>query len=351
MYNDGVETGRFLRAMRGEAHGQRPIWLLRQAGRYMAEYRQVRAEAGDFMTMVKSPHLVAEITAQPIRRFGFDAAIIFSDILVIPDAMDLDLKFVEGKGPRIGRPLQSEDAVARLPAADAEQFAYVFDACAATRAALDATAGGDVPLIGFCGAPWTVACYMVDGGGGDFITTRAMLRSRPDLLHAILRRCADAAAELLVGQARAGCAALMIFDSWGGLLPAEDYEVFSLAYIRRIIARVAAEVSAPIIVYARGCGMSLSDIARCGCAAVGVDSSVSLATARRLTCDAVALQGNMDWAVLLSDAETVQREAARVLRSYGGGGGHIFNLGAGINKNTPVECVSALVEAVKNWRP
>ena len=335
-----------LRSLARRAVLRRPVWLMRQAGRYLPEYRALRKDAGGFLQMVKTPDLAAEITCQPIRRFNFDAAIIFSDILTIPDAMQLDLQFVEGEGPRINRPLQSEVAVAKLPPLSAEDFAYVFAACAAARKQLPA----DVPLIGFCGAPWTVACYMVDGRGGDFCTTRAMQRAHPKLLHRILSAEAEAAVILLIGQIQAGCSAVMIFDSWGGLLADDDYEAFSLQYIRQIIRRTkdACGENTPIIVYARACGLVLPQLAGCGAAAVGVDSQVSLATARRAVQDQVALQGNLDYAVLqAADPQTVYAETQRVLQSYGSGGGHIFNLGSGVNKTTPIENVSALVEAVR----
>lgn len=334
-----------MRALRREAAPRRPLWLMRQAGRYLPEYRQTRAAAGSFLNLVKTPSAASEVTLQPIERFGFDAAIIFSDILIVPDAMNLGLHFIEGEGPKLSAPLTGEEAIAKMPCPPMESYTYLYDAIALTRRHLPA----EVPLIGFAGAPFTLACYMVDGSGGAFWRARAMYRQTPVLFHRILENVADAVAQLLIGQLQAGCQAAMIFDSWGGLLADEEYDEFSLHYIRAIIERIRDASSAPIIVFARQCGLSLPDIAESGCTAVGIDWQTSLSTARILTGGNMPLQGNMDPAVLLTDPETIAREARRILSDYGQDPGHIFNLGHGIDKTTPPDNVTALVEAVRGY--
>ena len=333
----------FMRALRRQPTPRRPLWLMRQAGRYLPEYQRTRKAAGGFLTMMKTPAAACEVTLQPIQRFGFDAAIIFSDILTIPDALGLGLYFEEGKGPRFTAPLTDESDIRTLSPLPPEALRYVFDACATTRLALPA----NVPLIGFCGAPFTLACYMVDGGGGEFWQARRMRQTRPDLFHHILNITADAVATSLIEQVGAGCQAVMLFDSWGGILADDDYEEFSLQYIRRAIAAVTAATGAPVIVFGRRCHLSLAAIAASGCAGIGVDWNISLSTARRLAGDGVALQGNMDPAVLLTDPQTVAAAAAKTLNDYGNTPGHIFNLGHGVDKRTPPENVAALVAAVR----
>ena len=334
-----------MRTLRCEPTPRRPLWLMRQAGRYLPEYLQVRAAAGDFLTLVKTPAAASEVTLQPIERFGLDAAIIFSDILIVPDAMDLGLGFVTGEGPKLAKPLTA-DIVKTLSAPAADHYRYLYDAIALTRRDLPAT----VPLIGFAGAPFTLACYMIDGSGGAFWRTRAMYRADPALFHQILSITADAVATLLIGQLAAGCQTVMLFDSWGGLLADDQYETFSLQYIRRIIRQIKEKSDAPIIVFGRQCALSLAAIANSDAAAVGVDWQTSIASARKLTDGKVALQGNMDPAVLLTDTATITAEAQRILTNYGTSPGHIFNLGHGIDKNTPPENVAALVAAVKEHK-
>ncbi len=342
---DNWEDTLFFRALRGRAAVRRPVWLMRQAGRYLPEYRALRAETGGFLPMMKTPEIACEITLQPVRRFGFDAAIIFSDILSVPDAMGLGLHFVENEGPRFSAPLSSESAVRKLRTPPPDSLSYAADACALARRCLPP----DVPLIGFCGAPWTLACYMIDGGGGgDFWETRKMRHTRPDLLHHILETTTAGCIGLLRMQLAAGAQAAMIFDSWGGLAAGGDYEVFSLAYIRRIVAALAPS---PVIVFARNCGFHLPKIAATGCAAVGVDWQIPLAAARRMAAGRTAIQGNLDPAALLSDTETAVRATRAVLEDFGDAPGHIFNLGHGVNKNTPPENVAALVETVQKWQP
>lgn len=344
--NTPLQNSLLLRALRRQSVPRRPLWLMRQAGRYLPEYRATRAAAGDFLTLVKTPSAASEVTLQPIERFGFDAAIIFSDILIVPDAMRVGLHFVEGEGPKIASPVRDETAVNALTAPEAGQYDYLYDAISLTRRHLPA----DTPLIGFAGAPFTLACYMIDGSGGAFWQARALYRRRPDIFHQLLTKLADAVAVLLAGQLAAGCQTVMIFDSWGGLLADDQYEEFSLRYIRQIITQVHTIHKAPVIVFGRQCALSLAAIAGSGAAGAGVDWQTALPTARRLTEDKVALQGNMDPAVLLTDADTVAAEAKRILASFGDAPGHIFNLGHGIDKSTPPENVAALVETVKGYQ-
>ena len=339
-----LQNALLMRALRREATPRRPVWLMRQAGRYLPEYRQTREKAGSFLALAKTPELACEVTLQPLRRFALDAAIIFSDILTVADALQLGLHFVDGEGPRLSAPLQNEAAFARLPKR-ADSLQYVFDACALTRREMPA----QTPLIGFVGAPFTLACYMIDGRGGAFWQTRRMLRERPDLLHTALAAAANTAAELLLGQILAGCNVGMVFDSWGGLLADDEYEEFSLQYIRQIVRRVkAGAAGAPVIVFGRQCALSLPAIASCGCDAAGVDWQTALPTAQKLSGGKVALQGNLDPAALLADEATARAATEKTLRSFGDAPGHIFNLGHGVDKNTPPQNVAALVEAVHN---
>ena len=340
------DTPLLLRALAMQPTSRRPLWLMRQAGRYLPEYRKVRERSGGFLAMAQSPETACEITLQPVARFALDAAIIFSDILTIPEAMGLGLHFVDGEGPKLAKPLADENAVNNLREMQSDDLEYVYAACRLANKALPS----QTPLIGFCGSPWTLACYMIDGGGGGFWRARAMRHSRPDLMRKVLSANARAAAKLLSGQLNAGCRAAMIFDSWGGLLgDADDYETFSLKYIRDIINEVKKEHNAPIIVFARQCGSHLAQIANSGCDAAGIDWQTPMSQAQKLTGGKIALQGNMDPSVLLSDKKSVRREAARILADYGDTPGHIFNLGHGVDKNTPPENVAALAEAVREY--
>lgn len=339
-----LQDSLLMRTLRREATPRRPLWLMRQAGRYLPEYRAARAAAGSFLSMVHTPSAASEVTLQPIERYGFDAAIIFSDILIVPEAMQLGLHFVEGEGPKLSAPIAHEAAVDALAVPPPESYRYLYDAIAATRRHLPP----HTPLIGFAGAPFTLACYMVDGSGGAFWRTRALYRQQPQVFAKLLDKTAQAVALLLKGQLDAGCQVAMLFDSWGGLLADTQYEEFSLRAIRAVIREVhAAHPQVPVIVFGRQCGLSLQAIAECGCAAAGVDWQTGLATARRLSGGKVALQGNMDPAVLLTDAETIGREVQRILADYGDAPGHIFNLGHGVDKSTPPENVAALVAAVR----
>ncbi len=342
-----LENDTLIRALLRQPTPYTPVWLMRQAGRYLPEYNATRARAGDFLTLCKTPSLAAEVTLQPLARFPLDAAILFSDILTIPDAMGLGLRFGEGEGPRFERPVRDERAIARLPVPDPHgELRYVVDAVAEIRRAL----AGRVPLIGFAGSPFTLACYMIEGGGSaDFRTVKTMLYQRPDLLHRILDVNARAVAAYLNAQIEAGAQAVMVFDTWGGALAHAAYLEFSLAYIARVVAALLREHDGervPNIVFTKGGGPWLEAIAGCGCDAVGVDWTVSLADARRRIGHRVALQGNLDPLVLLSDAASVRREAERTVADFGPGGGHVFNLGHGIVPATPPELVAVLVEAV-----
>ena len=334
----------FLRACRREATDYTPLWLMRQAGRYLAEYRATRARAGSFMGLATNPDFATEVTLQPLDRYALDAAILFSDILTVPDAMGLGLSFAEGEGPRFARPIRDEAAVAALAVPDMERLRYVFDAVTSIRKALD----GRVPLIGFSGSPWTLACYMVEGSGSDdYRLVKSMLYARPDLLHRILDINAQAVAAYLNAQIAAGAQAVMVFDSWGGVLADGAFQTFSLAYTRRVVEQL--DRSVPAIVFTKGGGPWLEAIAGCGADVVGLDWTCGLADARRRTGNKVALQGNLDPMVLFGGEAAVRAEARRVLDDFGDGPGHVFNLGHGISQHTPPDAVSALVDEVHTY--
>ena len=342
----------FLRACLSQPTAYTPVWLMRQAGRYLPEYRATRARAGSFMGLATSPDFATEVTLQPLERFPLDAAILFSDILTVPDAMGLGLSFAEGEGPRFANPLRDEAAVARLQVPDMARLRYVFDAVASIRRAL----AGKVPLIGFAGSPWTLACYMVEGAGSDdYRLVKTMLYDRPDLLHRILAINAEAVALYLNAQIDAGAQAVMIFDSWGGVLADGAFQAFSLAYTQRVLARLKRDADGrrvPHIVFTKGGGPWLEAIAATGADVVGVDWTVNLAAARQRVGAGVALQGNLDPAALFAGADAIRREVAGVLAGFGtaadegGRNGHIFNLGHGISQHAPPESVAVLVDAV-----
>lgn len=352
----------FLRACLRQPTDHTPIWLMRQAGRYLPEYMATRTRAGSFMGLATSPDYATEVTLQPLDRWPLDAAILFSDILTVPDAMGLGLSFAAGEGPRFAHPVRDEAAVAALRVPDMDSLRYVFDAVASIRRALVTTdAGGQrvarVPLIGFSGSPWTLACYMVEGGGSDdYRLVKTMLYARPDLMHRMLGVVADAVAAYLNAQIDAGAQAAMIFDSWGGVLADGVFQRFSLAYTRRVVQALQREREGrrvPVIVFTKGGGLWLDEIAGCGADVVGLDWTMDLGRARAAVGGRVALQGNLDPAVLFAPPEAVAREAQAVLdrfgppqRADGGWDGHVFNLGHGIQQLTPPEHVSALVEAV-----
>ncbi len=336
-----LQNDTFLRACRREPTEHTPVWLMRQAGRYLPEYVATRAKAGSFMGLATNVDYATEVTLQPLERYPLDAAILFSDILTVPDAMGLGLSFAQGEGPRFASPVRDEAAVAALAVPDMAKLRYVFDAVTSIRHVLK----GRVPLIGFSGSPWTLACYMVEGAGSDdYRLVKSMLYSRPDLMHRILAINADAVALYLNAQIEAGAQAVMVFDSWGGVLADGAFRAFSLAYTRRVLA--ALDRSVPAIVFTKGGGPWLEDIAASGADVVGLDWTINLRRARERVQMRVALQGNLDPMVLFGGEATVRAEARRVLDDFGAGPGHIFNLGHGINQHTPPEAVAVLVDEV-----
>jgi len=342
-----LKNDTFLRALLRQPTEYTPLWMMRQAGRYLPEYNQTRARAGDFMALCKSPDLATEVTLQPLARFPLDAAILFSDILTIPDAMGLGLYFSAGEGPKFERPLREEWEIRSLEVPDPDvHLRYVMDAVSQIRRALD----GQVPLIGFAGSPFTLACYMVEGGSSsDFMQVKTMLYKRPELLHHILDVNAQSVTSYLNAQIEAGAQAVMIFDSWGGALSHAAYQEFSLRYMEQIVSGLKREhdgAKVPCIVFTKGGGLWLESIAAIGADAVGLDWTIDIGEARRRVGDKVALQGNLDPNVLFASPEVIRAEAGKVLASYGQGSGHVFNLGHGISQYTPPENAAALVEAV-----
>jgi len=344
----GPANDRFLRALRREPVDRTPVWIMRQAGRYLPEYRATRQRAGDFLTLCKTPDLACEVTLQPLARFPLDAAILFSDILTIPDAMGLGLSIDEGLGPRLATPVRSAEQVTRLGVPDPEvELRYVVDAVRLIKREL----AGRVPLIGFAGSPWTLATYMIEGGGGDrdFKRSKGWVYGQPADLHALLGKVTEAVILYLKAQRAAGVDALMVFDTWGGALAADAYREFSLAYMARIVEALGDEV--PTILFTKGGGAWLEAIAETGCSAVGCDWTVSLADARRRIGGRCALQGNLDPAVLRAPVPVIEREVAATLASFGAGPGHVFNLGHGITPDINPDHVAALVAAVHRGLP
>ena len=342
-----LKNDTFLRALLKQPVEYTPVWLMRQAGRYLAEYNETRARAGDFLSLCKNPGFATEVTLQPLARFPLDAAILFSDILTIPDAMGLGLYFSQGEGPMFERPLREEKEIRALKVPDPDQeLRYVMDAVAEIRKALD----NRVPLIGFSGSPFTLACYMVEGRGGtEFREIKTMLYQRPELLHHILDVNAKAVTAYLNAQIESGAQTVMIFDTWGGALSHAAYKEFSLRYIQQIVAGLKREqdgMRIPSIVFTKGGGLWLEAIADIGCDAVGLDWTIDIGDARRRVGDKVALQGNLDPSVLFASPEVITAEVEKILASYGNGSGHVFNLGHGISQFTPPENAAALVEAV-----
>ena len=351
----------FLKACLGLATAHTPVWLMRQAGRYLPEYCATRAKAGSFMGLATNRDFATEVTLQPLARYPLDAAILFSDILTVPDAMGLGLSFAQGEGPRFARPVRDEAAVKALAVPDMHKLQYVFDAVSSIRKALTVDGKGRVPLIGFSGSPWTLACYMVEGAGSDdYRQVKTMLYARPDLMHHMLAINADAVAQYLNAQIDAGAQAVMVFDSWGGVLADGAFQAFSLAYTRRVLEQLkrtdAQGHVVPRIVFTKGGGLWLEQMKSLPCEVLGLDWTVNLAQARALLChgeDAKALQGNIDPNVLFAPPAAVEAEVAKVLAAFGAphigtgpGPAHIFNLGHGISQYTPPEHVAALVSAV-----
>ncbi|MQY51792.1 uroporphyrinogen decarboxylase [Rhodocyclus tenuis] len=341
----------FLRALLKEPTDHTPLWLMRQAGRYLPEYCETRKRAGSFLNLCKSPSLACEVTLQPLARYDLDAAILFSDILTVPDAMGLGLYFAEGEGPKFERPLREEWAIRDLAVPDPyTHLKYVMDGVSEIRRALN----NSVPLIGFSGSPYTLSCYMVEGGSSDdYRNVKTMIYDRPDLMHHILSVTADSVTAYLNAQIESGAQAVMIFDSWGGGLSAAAYQEFSLQYMQRIVDGLIKEKDGqriPSIVFTKGGGLWLESIAAIGCDAVGLDWTIDIGEARRRVGDKVALQGNLDPNVLFASPDKIVAEAKKVLDSYGPSNtGHVFNLGHGISQFTPPEHVTALVKTVHEY--
>ncbi|MGD2073295.1 MAG: uroporphyrinogen decarboxylase [Gammaproteobacteria bacterium] len=342
-----LKNDRLIRALLRQPVDFTPVWMMRQAGRYLPEYRETRRKAGSFMQLCTSPELACEVTLQPLERFPLDAAILFSDILTIPDAMGLGLYFAEGEGPRFRRPVRTEEQIRALGVPDPEQeLGYVMGAVRMIRRELD----GRVPLIGFSGSPWTLATYMVEGGSSkDFRTIKAMLYERPDLLDRLLDTVAEAATLYLNAQIRAGAQAVMIFDTWGGALTPSDYCHFSLLPMERIIRSLEREhegARVPVILFTKNGGQWLEAMTDTGADALGLDWTTDLGDARRRVGDQVALQGNLDPSVLYASPQHIREQVAKVLASFGSGNGHVFNLGHGIHPGIKPEHAGAMVEAV-----
>ena len=342
-----MQNNLLLRVLRGEPVPRTPVWMMRQAGRYLPEYRATREQAGDFMTMCQTPELACEVTLQPLERFRLDAAILFSDILTIPDAMGLGLNFIPGEGPTFNHPIESAADVAALGIPDMErELGYVMDAVRLIHHELD----GRVPLIGFSGSPWTLATYMIEGEASrDFACAKAMLYQEPRTLHALLDKLARAVTAYLLAQIEAGAQAVMLFDSWGGSLAWQAYRENSLAYMQRIITGIGGK--APVILFTKGGGNWLDMMKDSGAAAIGLDWTTPLAQARRILGENIALQGNLDPAILRAEPPTIENEVRRVLADYGHGHRHIFNLGHGITPDIPPEHAAAMIEAVHKYSP
>lgn len=345
--NFKVKNDTFLRALLRQPTEYTPLWMMRQAGRYLPEYRATRRTAGSFLGLCKNPDFATEVTLQPLDRFPLDAAILFSDILTVPDAMGLGLYFAEGEGPKFERPIVTEADVKALHVPDiGTDLKYVTDAVSQIRKALD----GRVPLIGFSGSPWTLACYMVEGGGSDdYAKVKTMMYKNPKMMHSILEVTAQTVTAYLNAQIEAGAQAVMIFDSWGGALSHSAFHEFSLAYTQRIVDGLIKEkdgVRIPSIVFTKGGGLWIESIAAIGCDAVGLDWTMDIGIARQKVGNKVALQGNLDPTVLFATPDVIYAEVEKVLSSYGFGSGHVFNLGHGISQHTDPENAAALVQAV-----
>jgi len=347
-----LKNDRFLRALMRQPVDRTPVWMMRQAGRYLPEYRATRAKAGDFLSLCKNTPLACEVTLQPLERYPLDAAILFSDILTIPDALGLGLYFETGEGPKFRNVIRSEADVAALPKMNAEtDLDYVMNAVSTIRRELN----GRVPLIGFSGSPWTLATYMIEGGSSKtFSEAKKLMYGQPEVMHRLLDHLADSVIDYLNGQIKAGAQAVQIFDTWGGVLSHWAYEEFSLRYMRKIVAGLTRESEGrhvPVILFTKNGGQWLESIADSGCDAVGLDWTTDIANARARVGDKVALQGNMDPAMLYAPKERIREEVAYILERYGSGPGHIFNLGHGITPDVDPEHAGAFIEAVVELSP
>jgi uroporphyrinogen decarboxylase len=350
MTNASATDHRFLRALRREPVDTTPIWIMRQAGRYLPEYRATRERAGSFLALAKTPEYACEVTLQPLARFPLDAAILFSDILTIPDAMGLGLHFVEGEGPKLAHPLRTAADIEKLGVPDPERdLGYVMDAVRLIRRELNER----VSLIGFAGSPWTLACYMIEGeGSSTFARAKTLAWNDPKLMHRLLETIARSVAAYLAGQARAGAQALMVFDTWGGLLAPAQFREFSLRWLGEIVSLLKADAVArelPIILFSKGANSHLEALADTGCAALGVDWTIPIGEARARVGDRVALQGNLDPVALAAGPEAIRREARAVIEDFGAHPGHVFNLGHGITPDIDPANVAVLVDAVHEF--
>jgi uroporphyrinogen decarboxylase len=341
-----------IRALLRQPVDRTPVWIMRQAGRYLPEYLEIRKQAGSFMALCTNPELACEVTLQPLRRFPLDAAILFSDILTIPDAMGLGLYFAEGEGPRFEHRIESASDINKLPVPDPEdELKYVMDAVSTIRKALD----GSVPLIGFSGSPWTLATYMIEGGSSKtYARSKALLYDDPALAHRLLDKIADSVTLYLNAQIRRGAQAVQIFDTWGGVLAPELFRSFSLRYMEKIVDGLEREhdgAKIPVILFSKGCNGHLEALADTGCDALGVDWTLSLTQARQRVGDRVALQGNLDPSVLYANTDVIREQAAATLAAYGHGSGHVFNLGHGITPEVKPHHLGALIDAVHTQSP
>ena len=347
-----LQNDLLLRALLRQPTSRTPLWIMRQAGRYLPEYRATRAEAGDFMSLCRNPDLACEVTMQPLRRYALDAAILFSDILTVPDAMGLELYFVAGEGPKFKNPVQTADAIRELRVPDVEkELGYVFDAVRTIRRELN----GKVPLIGFAGSPFTCGTYMVEGGSSrEFPIIKGLAREAPEVLDELMDKVAETTTEYLNAQIEAGAQAVQIFDTWGAALEPDDFRRFSLASMQKIVDGLTREKDGrtiPVILFTKGAGPLLRDLADTGCDALGVDWTTDLAQAREYVQDKVALQGNLDPATLRESPEVIREGVARTLASYGNGPGHVFNLGHGITPDIDPDNLGVLVDAVHELSP
>lgn len=342
-----LKNDRLLKALLGEPVDVTPVWMMRQAGRYLPEYRATRKQAGDFLTLCKTPELACEVTMQPLRRYAFDAAILFSDILTIPDALGQGLYFSEGEGPKFHKVIRTAEDVEKLPEVNiASELSYVMDAVSVIRKELN----GAVPLIGFSGSPWTLATYMIEGGGSkDFRIAKQFMYNNPEAMHLLLERLADSVTDYLNAQIRAGAQAVQIFDTWGGILSGNAYREFSLAYMTKIVSGLQKENEGrrvPVILFTKNGGQWLESIADSGCDAIGLDWTTEIGEARSRVGSRVALQGNMDPSILYASPAVIREEVRTILESFGSGEGHVFNLGHGITPEVDPEHVSHFVDAV-----
>ncbi len=345
-----LKNDRYLKALLREPVDMTPVWMMRQAGRYLPEYKATRAQAGDFMSLCRNADLACEVTLQPLRRYALDAAILFSDILTIPDAMGLGLSFGAGEGPKFARPIENKIQVDNLPIPDPEgELQYVMNAVRTIRHELK----GEVPLIGFSGSPWTLATYMVEGGSSKaFTKIKKMMYADPQILHALLGKLADSVILYLNAQIKAGAQAVMVFDTWGGVLAHEEYKTFSLQYMQKIVEGLIRENEGrkvPVTLFTKGGGLWLEAIADTGCDAVGLDWTVDIREAKKRIGHKVALQGNMDPSVLYAPAARIEQEVKNILAGFGEGSGHVFNLGHGIHQDVPTESPKVFVNAIHEF--